>query len=164
MGYFMFDKRRLAGDGVSSVTEMSLRKTYRRQAASHSSPWLQQDLGMTLSTGVSMIGVLEITLIVPTLCVGMPPRTLRVRSRVWRRCVPHSGALSTSCARLTESPVCAISVDADLCITLSAERGRNQRVCVRPCSSRACAPVDAQAWTGRVPSGVLHSMHLPGLR
>ena len=27
-------------------------------------------------------------LIVPTLCVGMPPRTLRVRSRTWRRCVP----------------------------------------------------------------------------
>ena len=27
-----------------------------------------------------MIGVLEITLIVPTLRVGMPPRTLRVRS------------------------------------------------------------------------------------
>ena len=67
MGYFMFDKRRFAGDGVSSVTEMSLRKTHRRQAASHSSPWLQQDLGMTLSTGGSMIGVLEITLIVPTL-------------------------------------------------------------------------------------------------
>ncbi len=29
---------------------------------------------------MGMIGVLEITLIVPTLCVGMPPRTLRVRS------------------------------------------------------------------------------------
>ncbi len=28
---------------------------------------------------MSMIGVPEITLIVPTLCVGMPPRTLRVR-------------------------------------------------------------------------------------
>ena len=27
-------------------------------------------------------------MIVPTLCVGMPPRTLRVRSRMWRRCVP----------------------------------------------------------------------------
>ncbi len=30
--------------------------------------------------GMGMIGVPEITLIVPTLCVGMPPRTLRVRS------------------------------------------------------------------------------------
>ncbi len=38
---------------------------------------------------MGMIGVLEITLIVPTLCVGMPPRTLRVRSRMWRRCVPR---------------------------------------------------------------------------
>ena len=37
---------------------------------------------------MAMIGVLEITLIVPTLCVGMPPRTLRVRSGMWRRCVP----------------------------------------------------------------------------
>ncbi len=36
---------------------------------------------------MGMIGVLEITLIVPTLRVGMPPRTLRVRSRMWRRCV-----------------------------------------------------------------------------
>ncbi|MDY0919856.1 hypothetical protein, partial [Pseudomonas viridiflava] len=35
-----------------------------------------------------MIGVLEITLIVPTLRVGMPPRTLRVRSRMWRKYVP----------------------------------------------------------------------------
>ncbi len=34
-----------------------------------------------------MIGVLEITLIVPTLRVGMPLRTLRVRSRMWLRCV-----------------------------------------------------------------------------
>ncbi len=30
--------------------------------------------------GMGMIGVLEITLIVPTLRVGMPLRTLRVRS------------------------------------------------------------------------------------
>ena len=37
---------------------------------------------------MGMIGVLEITLIVPTLRVGMPPRTLRVRSGMWRRCVP----------------------------------------------------------------------------
>ncbi len=36
---------------------------------------------------MGMIGVLEITLIVPTLRVGMPPRTLGVRSRMWRRCV-----------------------------------------------------------------------------
>ncbi|WP_206358778.1 hypothetical protein, partial [Pseudomonas viridiflava] len=36
---------------------------------------------------MGMIDVLEITLTVPTLCVGMPPRTLRVRSRMWRRCV-----------------------------------------------------------------------------
>ncbi len=27
-------------------------------------------------------------MIVPTLCVGMPPRMLRVRSEMWRRCVP----------------------------------------------------------------------------
>jgi len=27
-------------------------------------------------------------MIVPTLRVGMPPRTLRVRSGMWRRCVP----------------------------------------------------------------------------
>ena len=41
---------------------------------------VEADLGITLSTGMGMIGVLEITLIVPTLCVGMPLRTLRVRS------------------------------------------------------------------------------------
>ena len=41
---------------------------------------VEADLCITMSTGVGMIGVLEITLIVPTLCVGMPPRTLRVRS------------------------------------------------------------------------------------
>jgi len=34
-------------------------------AASHS-PWSQQDSGITLSTSMGMIGVLEITLIVPT--------------------------------------------------------------------------------------------------
>ena len=46
------------------------------------SPWSQQDSGVTLSTsmGMGMIGLLEITLIVPTLRVGMPLRTLRVRS------------------------------------------------------------------------------------
>ncbi len=27
-------------------------------------------------------------MIVPTLCVGMPTRTLRVRSQIWRRCAP----------------------------------------------------------------------------
>ncbi len=37
---------------------------------------------------MGMIGVLEITLIVTTLRVVMPLRTLRVRSRMWRRCVP----------------------------------------------------------------------------
>ncbi len=37
---------------------------------------------------MGMIGLLEITLIVPTLRVGMPLRTLRVRYRMWRRCVP----------------------------------------------------------------------------
>ncbi len=79
--------RRLAGDGVSSVTDRSLQKKHRRQAASHS-PWSQQDSGITLSTGMGMIGVPEITLIVPTLCVGMPPRTLRVRSH--RRRAAHS--------------------------------------------------------------------------
>ncbi|WP_205899191.1 hypothetical protein, partial [Pseudomonas viridiflava] len=42
-------------------------------------PWSQQDSGITLSTSMGMIGVLEITLIVPTLRVGMPLRTLRVR-------------------------------------------------------------------------------------
>ncbi len=28
-------------------------------------------------------------MIVPTHCVGMPPRMLRVRSRIWRRCAPR---------------------------------------------------------------------------
>ncbi|WP_163000020.1 hypothetical protein [Pseudomonas viridiflava] len=79
--------RRLAGDGVSSVTDRSLQKKHRRQAASHS-PWSQQDSGITRITSMGMIGVLEITLIVPTLRVGMPLGTLRVRSRMWRRCVP----------------------------------------------------------------------------
>jgi len=45
VGYRLFDKRRLAGDGVCSVTDRSLQKKHRRQAASHGSPWLQQDLG-----------------------------------------------------------------------------------------------------------------------
>ncbi len=66
----------IAGDGVRSVTDRSLQKKHRRQAASHS-PWSQQDSGITLSTSMGMIGVFEITLIVPTLCVVTPPRTLR---------------------------------------------------------------------------------------
>ncbi len=37
---------------------------------------------------MGMIGVLKITLIVPKLRVGMPLRTLRVRSRMSRRCAP----------------------------------------------------------------------------
>ena len=37
--------------------------------------------------GMGMIGLLEITLIVPTLRVGMPLRTLRVRYMRRRRCV-----------------------------------------------------------------------------
>ena len=41
---------------------------------------VEADLCITLSTSMGMIGVLEITLIVPTLRVGMPLRTLRVRS------------------------------------------------------------------------------------
>ncbi|WP_122462191.1 hypothetical protein [Pseudomonas viridiflava] len=40
---------------------------------------VEADLCITMSTGVGMISVLEITLIVPTLRVGMPPRTLCVR-------------------------------------------------------------------------------------
>ena len=41
---------------------------------------VEADLGITLTTGMGMFGVLEITLIVPTLRVVTPPRTLRVRS------------------------------------------------------------------------------------
>ncbi|MEE4224022.1 hypothetical protein V2I93_23140, partial [Pseudomonas viridiflava] len=74
----------------SSVTDRSLQKKHRRQAASHS-PWSQQYSGITLSTGMGMIGVPEITLI-----------------------VPH--AMGT------------ISVEADLCITMSAEHGNDQIV------------------------------------
>ncbi|WP_205999592.1 hypothetical protein, partial [Pseudomonas viridiflava] len=59
--------------------DRSLQKNHRRQAASYS-PWSQQDSGITLSTSIGMIGVLEITLIVPTLRVGMPLGTLRARS------------------------------------------------------------------------------------
>ncbi len=43
--------------------------------------------GCMPTRSMGTIGVLEITLIVPTLRVGMPLRTLRVRSRMWRRCV-----------------------------------------------------------------------------
>ncbi len=99
--------RRLAGDGVSSVTDRSLQKKHRRQAASHS-PWSQQDSGITLSTGVGMIGVLEITLIVPTLQRGNAaqdaPRPLLNVAQM----LAQAPALSTSCARLTESLICAI--------------------------------------------------------
>ncbi|SHN22651.1 hypothetical protein SAMN05216593_11546 [Pseudomonas asturiensis] len=35
VGYTLFDKRRLAGDGVSSVTDRWLQKKYRRQAVFH---------------------------------------------------------------------------------------------------------------------------------
>ncbi len=69
---------------------------------------VEADLCITLSTGVGVIGVLEITLIVPTLRVGMPLRTLRVRSRTWRSDVALAPAFSTPCTRLTESAVCAI--------------------------------------------------------
>ncbi|WP_206359952.1 hypothetical protein, partial [Pseudomonas viridiflava] len=55
----------------SVVTDRSLQKKHRRQAASHSL-WSQQDSGITLSTSMGMIGVLQITLIVPTLLVVMP--------------------------------------------------------------------------------------------
>jgi len=41
---------------------------------------VEADSGITLSTSMGMIGEFEITLIVPTLRVGMPLRTLRVRS------------------------------------------------------------------------------------
>ncbi|WP_205932270.1 hypothetical protein, partial [Pseudomonas viridiflava] len=66
-------------DGVSSVTDKSLQKKHRRQAASHS-PWSQQDSGITLSTSMGMIGVLEIMLIVPTLCAH---RYTQVATRIW---------------------------------------------------------------------------------
>ncbi|WP_206097267.1 hypothetical protein, partial [Pseudomonas viridiflava] len=36
---------------------------------------------------ISVEADLCVTMIVPTLRVGMPLRTLRVRSRMWRRCV-----------------------------------------------------------------------------
>ncbi len=76
-------------------------------------------------------------MIVPTLCVGMPPRTLCVRSRMWRRCVPklqlyprHAlGLLNPqSVPFVTRSvtggiptqSVGTIRVEVDLCITMSA--------------------------------------------
>ncbi|WP_205865325.1 hypothetical protein, partial [Pseudomonas viridiflava] len=93
--------------------------------------------GITLSTSMGMIGVLEITLIVPTLCVGMPLRTLRVRARMWRRCVPklqryprHAfGSLNPQSVPFVTRSVTGcmptwsigtISVEADLFITMSA--------------------------------------------
>ncbi len=141
--------RRLAGDGVRSVADRSLQKKHRRQAASHSSPWSQQDSGITLSTAVGMIGVLEITLIVPTLRVGMPLRTLRVRSRMWRRCAPklqryprHApGSLNPQSVPFVTRSVTGgiptrsmgtISVEADLCITMSALRSNASQDAQRP--------------------------------
>ena len=57
---------------------------------------------------MGMIGVLQITLIVPTLRMGMPLRTApRPLSNV-AQMRAQAPALSTSCARLTESAVCAI--------------------------------------------------------
>ncbi len=125
---------RLPRSGVCCA--MALRR--RRGGASHSSPWSQQDSGITLSTGVGMIRVLEITLIVPTLRVGMPLRTLRVRSRMWRRCASklqryprHApGSLNPQSVPFVTRSVTGgiptrsmgtISVEADLCITMSAE-------------------------------------------
>ncbi len=83
-------------------------------------------------------------MIVPTLCVGMPPRTLRVRSGMSRRCVPklqlyprHAlGSLNPqSVPFVTRSvtggiptqSVGTISVEADLCIPMSAPRGHAAR-------------------------------------
>ena len=99
--------RRLAGDGVSSVTDRSLQKKHRRQAASHS-PWSQQDSGITLSTGMGVIGVPEITLIVPHAPRGNAsqdaPRPLSNVAQM-RAQAP---SLSTSGTRLTESAIRAI--------------------------------------------------------
>ncbi len=98
---------------------------------------VEADSGITLSTGMGMIGVLEITLIVPTLCVGMPLRTLRVRSGMWRRCAPklqryprHAlGSLNPQSVPCVTRSVTGgmptrsmgtISVEADLCVTTSA--------------------------------------------
>uniref|UniRef100_UPI00197EC593 hypothetical protein n=2 Tax=Pseudomonas viridiflava TaxID=33069 RepID=UPI00197EC593 len=50
--------------------DVALRKTHRRQAASHCSPWLQQAMDITLSASMGMIGERDITLIVPTLQRG----------------------------------------------------------------------------------------------
>ncbi len=82
-------------------------------------------------------------MIVPTLCVGMPPRTLRVRSRMWRRCVdklqryprhalgllnPQSVPFVTRSVTggMPTQSVGTISVETDLCITSSAEHGYDQ--------------------------------------
>ncbi len=121
-----------------------------------------------------MIGVLEITLIVPTLRVGMPLRTLRVRSRMWRRCAPklqryprHApGSLNPqSVPFVTRSvtggiptqsvgTITTISVEADLCITMSALRGHAARDAPRPiclvaqmfqCPAQSCGPKKCQA-------------------
>ncbi len=119
--------RRLAGDGVSSVTDRSLQKKHRRQAASHS-PWSQQDSGITLSTSMGMIGVLEITLIVPTLRVGIPLRTLRVRSRMWRRCVDKLQRYRRhALGSLNPQSVPFVT----LCVTFEGQRSRQGPVCPR---------------------------------
>ncbi|WP_205980396.1 hypothetical protein, partial [Pseudomonas viridiflava] len=58
----------------SSAINGKLSGTLSRSCAQRSIQVLLQP------TSMGMIGVLEITLIVPTLRVGMPSRTLRVRS------------------------------------------------------------------------------------
>ncbi|WP_205944301.1 hypothetical protein, partial [Pseudomonas viridiflava] len=56
-------------------------------------PWSQQDSGITLSTSMGMIGVLEITLIVPTLRVGMPLRTPASALECGADVCPSSGVI-----------------------------------------------------------------------
>ncbi len=46
MGYFMFDKRRLAGDAVDAVSQENRVIVHRRQAASHG-PCLLLDSAMS---------------------------------------------------------------------------------------------------------------------
>ncbi len=118
-----------------------------------------------------MISVLEITLIVPTLRVGMPLRTLRVRSRMWRRCAPklqryprHApGSLNPQSMPFVTRSVTGgiptrsmgtISVEADLCITMSALRSNASQDAPRPiclvaqmfqCPAQSCGPKKCQA-------------------
>ncbi len=103
---------------------------------------------------MGMIDVLEITLIVPTLRVGMPLRTLRVRSRMWLRCVDklqryprHAlGPLnSQSVPFVTRSVTGGMPTRSDghdqcltdLCITMSALRGNASQDAPRPFSNVA---------------------------